>query len=96
MKKIIFSWIVLLFTVLFSSNLQSQSTEELQEQIEALDDQISGMKHTFDALTKKIDDILWFKKLEDVAYLDKVYIYGPPKWKEENPDAQGAGNPVYR
>ena len=41
MKNIMFSWIVLIFTVLFSANLQSQSTEELQEQIEALDNQIS-------------------------------------------------------
>jgi len=94
MRKIIFSGLVLSFTILFSSNLQSQSLNELQEQIEALNHQISGMEHTFDVLSKKIDDILWIQKLEDVAWVDKVYIYGPPKWKEENPDAQGAGNPV--
>jgi len=94
MKKFIFSFFVLLFTIFISSGLRSQSTEELQEQIESLNKKISGMRHTFDALSKKIDDILWLKKLEDVAYVDKVYIYGPPKWKEENADAQGAGNPV--
>lgn len=94
MKKLMFLGMALCSTVLFSSRLQSQSTEELQEQIEALNHQISSMEHTFDVLNKKIDDILWFKKLEDVAFVDKVYIYGPPKWKEENPDAQGAGNPV--
>ena len=89
-----FSWTVLLLTILISSNLQAQSVEELQEQIEALNHQVSGMEHTFDVLTKKIDDVLWIQKLEDVAWVDKVYIYGPPRWKEENPDAQGAGNPV--
>ena len=94
MKKNMFSWLVLLAIVSFSSNLYSQSQEELQEQIELLNKQISGMEHTFDALSKKIDDVLWMQKLEDVAWVDKVYIYGPPKWKEENPDAQGAGNPV--
>ena len=94
MNRNMFPWIVLLFMVLFTSNLQSQSMDELQEQIETLNHQISNMEHTFDVLNKKIDDILWIKKLEDVAWVDKVYIYGPPKWKEENPDAQGAGNSV--
>jgi dipeptidyl aminopeptidase/acylaminoacyl peptidase len=73
---------------------RAQSNEELQEQIESLNRQISNMEHTFDVLAKKIDDVLWMQKLEDVAWVDKVYIYGPPLWKEENPSAQGAGNPV--
>ncbi len=94
MKRIMLPWMILLSTVLFSSNLHSQSSEDLQEQIEALNRQISQMEHTFDVLSKKIDDVLWMQKLEDVAWVDKVYIYGPPKWKEDNPDAQGAGNPV--
>ena len=94
MKRIMLPWMILLTTVLFSSNLHSQSSEELQEQIEALNRQISQMEHTFDALSKKIDDVLWMQKLEDVAWVGKVYIYGPPLWKEENPNAQGAGNPV--
>jgi len=94
MKRILLPSMLLLATVLFSSNLQSQPGEALQEQIEALNQQISSLEHTFDVLNKKIDDILWMQKLEDVAWVDKVYIYGPPKWKEDNPDAQGAGNPV--
>jgi len=94
MKRIMLPWMILLATVIFSSNLHSQSSEDLQEQIEALNRQISQMEHTFDVLSKKIDDVLWMQKLEDVAWVDKVYIYGPPKWKEDNPDAQGAGNPV--
>ena len=94
MKRIMLPWMILLATVIFSSNLHSQSSEDLQEQIEALNRQISQMEHTFDVLSKKIDDVLWMQKLEDVAWVDKVYIYGPPKWKENNPDAQGAGNPV--
>ncbi len=94
MKKIILTCMVLIFVLLYPSNLRSQTMEELQENIETLSRQVSDMRHTFDALTKKIDDILWYEKLEDMAYVDKVYIYGPPKWKEKNPDAQGAGNPV--
>ena len=94
MKKISIPCVVLLATMFISINIQAQSVEELQEQIEVLNHQISGMEHTFDVLTKKIDDVLWMQNLEDVAWVDKVYIYGPPLWKEENPTAQGAGNPV--
>jgi len=94
MKKLLLPSLLLLLAPIFSSNLHSQTVVELQEQVEALNHQISQMEHTFDVLAKKIDDILWIEKLEDVAWVDKVYIYGPPKWKEENPDAQGAGNPV--
>jgi len=88
---------VVLCILLFACTLNplwSQSTEELQEQIEVLNERIDNMNHTFDMLQKKIDDVLWIQKLEDVAWVDKVYIYGPPLWKEENPTAQGAGNPV--
>jgi dipeptidyl aminopeptidase/acylaminoacyl peptidase len=76
------------------TELRSQSTEELQEQINEMNQKIDRMQHAFDVLTKKIDDVLWIQKLEDVAWVDKVYMYGPPLWKEENPTAQGAGNPV--
>lgn len=84
-----------IFILVFSGkNLRSQSNSELQDQIKELNTQIDDMQHTFDVLNKKIDDLLWFDRIGDVAYVDKVYIYGPPKWKEENPTAQDAGNPV--
>ena len=92
-KKIIVS-ICLVIMAIPALKIQAQSNEELQEQIENLNRQIENMEHNFDALTKKIDDVLWMQKLEDVAWVDKVYIYGPPLWQEENPTAQGAGNPV--
>ena len=41
-----------------------------------------------------VDDLTWFQRVGDVAFIDKVYISGPPKWKEKNPNGQGAGNPV--
>ncbi len=94
MNKGMLTWMCLLVFALTGSQLQAQSGDELQEQIEQLNGQIANMEHTFDVLSKKIDDMLWMQKLEDVAWVDKVYIYGPPLWKEDNPAAQGAGNPV--
>ncbi len=52
------------------------------------------LEHRIDYLERQLDDLIWFKRLEDVANIDKVYITGPPKWKEKNPNGQGAGNPV--
>lgn len=82
------------FLVLISPQASSQSSEELQQQIETLTKKLDDMQHTFDGLNKSIDDLMWHERLGDIAFVDKVYIYGPPKWKEENPNAQGAGNPV--
>jgi len=61
------------------------------ERLEAMND---TLRHRLDALAKSIDDNLWFERVGDVAVVEKVRIYGPPKWKEESDTAIGAGNPV--
>jgi dipeptidyl aminopeptidase/acylaminoacyl peptidase len=50
--------------------------------------------HRLDELEKAIDDLLWFRRVGEVAFIDKVYLTGPPLAREENPTAQGAGNRV--
>lgn len=52
------------------------------------------LDHRLDQLAKAIDDVMWFQRLSDVAVVDKVRIYGPPRWKERNPTGIGAGNHV--
>ncbi|MDP2236211.1 MAG: prolyl oligopeptidase family serine peptidase [Bacteroidales bacterium] len=52
------------------------------------------LKHRLDVLQKQLDDLLWYQKVGDVAFIDKVYIYGPPSANIPNPDAMGANNPV--
>ena len=91
-----FSFILLLigFTICKPQLVRSQSIENLQSQIESLQKEISELSFQFDAIMKKTDDVLWYNKVGDVAHIDKVYMYGPPKWKESNPTAQGAGNPL--
>lgn len=73
----------------------SQENGNVDEEIlEMLKNQNRYLQHRLDRLEKMVDDITWYKKVGDLADIDKVYIYGPPLWKEENPNAQGAGNPV--
>lgn len=84
----------LAFTCILNSTVYAQTNENKDIIIEKLTDQLEYLNHRLDRLEKISDDILWYNKVGDVAYIDKVYIYGPAKWKEENPTAQGAGNPV--
>lgn len=62
--------------------------------IKKLNQQLEYLHHRLDVLEKSVDDVLWYEKVGDVAFVDKVYQTGPPLWKEDNPTAQGAGNPV--
>lgn len=73
---------------------QSQSVEQIQKTVNELQSNDENLQHSIDQLAKGIDDILWYNKMGDIAHVDKLYIYGPPKWKEKNPTAKGAGNPV--
>ena len=92
MKSII---IVFSSLLLFAMNVWSQaSNEPLKEELEKLKNYNNHLEHRLDRLEKMVDDVRWQQRVGDVAFIDKIYITGPPKWKEKNPTAQGAGNPV--
>lgn len=91
MKKIIF---ILLSVHIVFGIAGAQTLDELKTGIKKLQNSNSDLQHNFDQLAKQIDDVLWYQKVGDIAHVDKLYIYGPPKWKEKNPTAKGAGNPV--
>ncbi len=86
--------LIFLFAVFVTVNAFAQSVPELKEEIEQLQKYNEGLDHKIDVLGKLIDDVLWYNKVGDIAHVDKLYIYGPPKWKEANPTAKDAGNPV--
>lgn len=87
--------VLLLILILASLGLYAQSNgDEIQYEIQELKKYNETLEHRLDMIEKGIDDILWYQKVGDIANVDKVYITGPPLWKEENPTAQGAGNPV--
>lgn len=84
---------IFLISLIFVLNLfgQTQSKEDELNRLKQLNEYL---EHRLDVLEKRIDDVLWFERLKDYAFVDKVFLTGPPKWKEKNPTAQGAGNPV--
>lgn len=55
----------------------------LADQVTALKRQVEAQTFTLDALTKKMDDVLWFDRVGDVAEIDKLYIPTVPVPKQE-------------
>ncbi len=68
--------------------------EKGMTELESLKSDNEKLGHRLDVLEKMIDDIIWFERVGDVAFIDKVRMTGPPLWKEENPTGMEAGNPV--
>jgi dipeptidyl aminopeptidase/acylaminoacyl peptidase len=62
--------------------------------VKAIEQAHESTGHQLDVLAKRIDDVLWYQRVGDVAVVEKARIYGPPRWKEENPTGVGAGNHV--
>jgi len=84
-----------LFATLFLCTFLSfQALGQNEMKQSELEEKFTNLNHRLDQLSKTMDDILWHHKVGDVAFIDKVYITGPPLAKEKNPTAQGAGNSV--
>ncbi|MFH1295967.1 MAG: prolyl oligopeptidase family serine peptidase [Bacteroidota bacterium] len=67
-----------------------------QETIQTLKSDIRDLSFDVDQVRKAVDDIYWYNRVGDVAFIDKVYITGPPINQEtvKNPTAMGVKNPV--
>lgn len=96
------SWITLLVLITVAAPAgagdpapaPAPTLDSVTARLESIAKTLDGFGHRLDMLEKKIDDGLWFDRLGDVAVIDKVRLYGPPRWKEESETAIGAGNPV--
>jgi dipeptidyl aminopeptidase/acylaminoacyl peptidase len=75
--KNLFSALVILIIMLLNTALYAQEpgNNALQN---SLDNYFERLGHDVDVLKKKIDDILWFERVGDIAFIDKVRIAGAP------------------
>ena len=89
MKKI-FLLIFLLIPLL----MPAQNEQSIKEEVAKLTEANVALNHRLDQLQKQADDVLWFNRLGDVSFIDKVFIAGPPPAKVKNPTAMGAKNPL--
>ena len=60
----------------------------------ALASHVESLRHQLDVVNRRIDDVVFFHRLGDIADVDIVRLTGPPLRNQPNPTAQGAGNPV--
>ncbi|RKZ16830.1 S9 family peptidase [bacterium] len=56
---------------------------ELIERLESLEKHLENQDFALDRLQKKIDDVLWFERVGDIAEIDKVYIPTVPNPRGE-------------
>jgi dipeptidyl aminopeptidase/acylaminoacyl peptidase len=70
---------------------QQPPTPVTTDRIEQLE---TSSDRNFEVIDKKIDDVLWFFRVGDVAHIDKVRIPSTKPVRMENPTGQGAGNPL--
>ena len=96
MKKVFLNLTLILTLFLAHSTLLTgqPGTAELMNAINDINSKFENIGHRFDILEKRIDDVQWYNKVGDIAYIDKVYITGPALAKEKNTAGQGAGNRV--
>ncbi len=57
--------------------------DPLAERIDGLEKTLENLDFAVDALTKKVDDLLWFERVGDVAEIDKVYFPTVPNPRGE-------------
>jgi dipeptidyl aminopeptidase/acylaminoacyl peptidase len=68
--------------------------EQDKNECSLIESKFQGIEHRIDQLEKEIDDLMWYSKVGDVAFIDKVIMVGPPVAKVSNPDGMGAKNPL--
>lgn len=94
-KQSLKSLVIIMVCFLFHMSMKAQpGNAEIMSAIKGIDNQFTALDHRLDVLEKNVDDLLWFERVGDLAYVDKIYITGPPPAKEINPTGQGAGNPL--
>jgi dipeptidyl aminopeptidase/acylaminoacyl peptidase len=84
MKKPFVLVLALVLCVLPLAAEESTEAEPSTDQrLEGLEQKLEGLSFAVDRLTKKVDDLLWFERVGDVADLDKVYFPTVPNPKAE-------------
>jgi len=89
-KRLIFLGII----SLIASAGYGQGDDKMLNLLKDLQNTVNSNEHRYDMLEKKIDDVLWYQRVGDIAFIDKVIIAGPPPAKVKNPAAMGAHNPL--
>jgi dipeptidyl aminopeptidase/acylaminoacyl peptidase len=89
LSKLIF----IIISLSMSVSINAQDTKD-DPVIQKLKKDNENLHHRLNEIERMVDDVIWQQRVGNAAFIDKVYITGPPLWKEENPTGQGYGNPT--
>jgi dipeptidyl aminopeptidase/acylaminoacyl peptidase len=59
-----------------------------------IDGKFLNLRHRLGQLEKKTDDVFWYHRVGDVAYIDKIFMTGPPPRGAEKATTLIDQNPV--
>ena len=94
MKKSVLCLFIIFFLFhAFQVNFVSRQSTSSSLQ-ETVDNNFYNLKHRLDVLEKKIDDVLWFERVGDLAFIDKVFLAGKPPRGHENATTLRGKNPI--
>ena len=78
------AWVVLVVAGSLGAQEEAATRgQDLASQIESLKKRVESQSLALEQLQKRIDDVLWFDRVGDVAEIDKVYIPTVPVPKQE-------------
>jgi len=88
--------VLIIFCCLLQAPLEALEKGDEEKEIQLLEKKFENLRHRLDELEKAIDDVLWYHKVGDLAYIDKVRHVGPPLSKRQvkSPTAMGVNNPI--
>jgi dipeptidyl aminopeptidase/acylaminoacyl peptidase len=75
--------LVLLVSICLAAEEPAVGETDLATRIRDLEKKLEDTTFTLDRLLKKVDDLLWFERVSDVARLDKVYFPTVPNPRAE-------------
>ncbi len=76
-------WGCLAFLPAVGFGQDTPAAPDQESRLAALEKAVEEQRFSFDEILKKIDDVLWFERVGDIAVVDKVYLTGPPNPKDE-------------
>ncbi|HEY6169913.1 MAG TPA: S9 family peptidase, partial [Verrucomicrobiae bacterium] len=83
--------LLLLFALLFAASTRGAETNEVAKQLDGLGE---ALGHTQTLLARQLNELIWFQRLSDVAFVDKVRFTGPPPRTTNNPTPPSGSNEV--
>lgn len=79
---------------LISFSFAQNKMNSIEDRLKQLELENQNLHHRMDVLSKQNDDVLWYQKVGDLAFIDKIYIPGPPATNIKSETHMSYGNPL--